>query len=96
MTAFENALEQLRKVKQYLDENISSNTHLLEKPMRVLQANLRVRMDDGSIKEFEGFRVVKFPIKDCYIDIINCIEERIPKIEEKIKKLINNLENKKV
>jgi len=57
MNAFDNALEQLRKIKQYLDENISNNTHLLEKPMRVLQANLRVKMDDGSIKLFPAYRV---------------------------------------
>lgn len=52
---FQNALEQLREVHELIkiDENIFAQ---LQSPQRVLEVSIPVRMDDGSIKVFTGYR----------------------------------------
>lgn len=53
---FENARKQLKKCADIieLDEGIHE---ILRNPMREMHVSLPVRMDDGSIKVFQGFRV---------------------------------------
>ncbi|MCD4800261.1 MAG: Glu/Leu/Phe/Val dehydrogenase [Methanococcoides sp.] len=53
---FENARKQLQKCADILelDEGIHD---ILKNPMREMHVSLPVRMDDGSIKVFQGFRV---------------------------------------
>ncbi len=54
-TAFENYLSQLAKVREMIQLNESSYIQL-QAPVRVLEVNIPVIMDDGSIKMFQGFR----------------------------------------
>ncbi|MEL4305970.1 Glu/Leu/Phe/Val dehydrogenase [Methanococcoides sp. LMO-2] len=53
---FENARKQLKKCADImeLDEGIHE---ILRNPMREMHVSLPIRMDDGSIKVFQGFRV---------------------------------------
>lgn len=52
---FQNALEQLSEVRKLIkiDENIFAQ---LQSPQRVLEVSIPVRMDDGSVKVFTGYR----------------------------------------
>ncbi|MBI3386091.1 Glu/Leu/Phe/Val dehydrogenase [Candidatus Gottesmanbacteria bacterium] len=56
---FENAMAQLRKAAAFLDT--SKDTHqkleILKYPQRIVNVNIPVKMDDGSLKIFHGFRV---------------------------------------
>ncbi len=53
---FDNALEQLRIAAEYL--KLDPGIHLiLQNPKRILSVFLPVRMDDGQLKMFPGFRV---------------------------------------
>lgn len=56
MNAFQNALKQLEQAQEVakIPEAIFS---LLKNPQRILQVNIPVRMDNGEIKIFEGYRV---------------------------------------
>jgi glutamate dehydrogenase/leucine dehydrogenase len=53
--AFENALEQLREVQEliHVDKNIFAQ---LQSPQRLLNVSIPVKMDDGNIKVFQGYR----------------------------------------
>lgn len=52
---YQNALNQIKKVVQIL--NLDENTYrLLSAPKRILEVAIPVKMDDGSIKVFQGFR----------------------------------------
>lgn len=52
---FENALEQLREVQEliHIDKNIFVQ---LQSPQRFLEVSIPVKMDDGSVKVFTGYR----------------------------------------
>ncbi len=53
---FENAIKQLEKAAQVI--NLDAQVlELLKIPDRILQVKLPVKMDDGSLKIFEGYRV---------------------------------------
>ncbi|HCC23367.1 TPA: hypothetical protein DF272_04315 [Candidatus Falkowbacteria bacterium] len=56
MTPFDNAMRQLNTAADLmkLDFNL---VHLLEKPDRTIQVKVPVRMDDGTIRVFDGYRV---------------------------------------
>ncbi|MCX6779861.1 MAG: Glu/Leu/Phe/Val dehydrogenase [Candidatus Magasanikbacteria bacterium] len=52
---FENALKQLEKAANIM--NLDKNIHaILQRPDRVLTVSVPVRMDDGEVKVFTGFR----------------------------------------
>ncbi|MCD6575878.1 MAG: Glu/Leu/Phe/Val dehydrogenase [Nanoarchaeota archaeon] len=53
---FSNAQKQIEKTaeKLNLDKNV---VETLKEPMRILQVRIPIKMDDGSIKTFTGFRV---------------------------------------
>ena len=56
MNAFEVSQKQLDDCAKVM--NLDSNTHqMLRVPMRELHVSIPVRMDDGSVKIFQGFRV---------------------------------------
>lgn len=52
---YENAVKQLREAAEIinLDKNILA---ILEKPKRIIKMAIPVKMDDGSVKVFDGFR----------------------------------------
>lgn len=53
---FEIAVKQLERAAQFMD--ISDEAlEFLKRPQRILQVTIPVKMDDGSVKVFEGFRV---------------------------------------
>ncbi|MFZ0389331.1 MAG: Glu/Leu/Phe/Val dehydrogenase dimerization domain-containing protein, partial [Calditrichia bacterium] len=53
---FENALKQFDKAAKQL--NLSdSQVAMIKEPRRITEVNLPVRMSDGSIRIFKGFRV---------------------------------------
>ncbi len=53
---FEIAVKQLERAAQFMD--ISDEAlEFLKRPQRVLQVTIPVKMDDGSVKVFDGFRV---------------------------------------
>jgi len=52
---FENSLEQLRKAKEICDFN-DSTYEILKNPQRVIKVSIPVKMDDGKVKVFKGFR----------------------------------------
>lgn len=53
---FKNALVQLQNIEKYL--NISADIlEQLKQPQRILEAAIPIRMDDGRIKVFTGYRV---------------------------------------
>ena len=52
---FLNAQKQLENVAKYLD--ISTDVlEVLKNPQRLLEVNIPVKMDNGEIKVFKGFR----------------------------------------
>ncbi len=53
---FKNALTQLENIKGYLDIPVDI-LEQLKQPQRILEAAIPVRMDNGSIKVFTGYRV---------------------------------------
>lgn len=56
MNPFHNALQQLKKVVEIL--NLDPDVlEILKKPKRVLQVSIPVKMDDGTVKAFDGYRV---------------------------------------
>lgn len=53
---WQNALTQLERVAQKLD--LDPGLHaILAHPKRSLEVSIPVRMDDGSVRVFEGYRV---------------------------------------
>ena len=52
---YTNVLQKLEQVKKMinLDENSFA---LLQEPQRILEVNIPVKMDDGKIKIFKGYR----------------------------------------
>ena len=56
MSLFENTLKQIEKAAKImsLDPNVKA---LMEHPQRVVEVSIPVKMDDGSLKFFQGFRV---------------------------------------
>lgn len=56
MSVFKNAMTQLHKAADLisLDKNILG---VLEKPERIVQASIPVKMDNGSVKVFDAYRV---------------------------------------
>uniref|UniRef100_UPI000DCFC84E Glu/Leu/Phe/Val family dehydrogenase n=1 Tax=Acinetobacter sp. MB5 TaxID=2069438 RepID=UPI000DCFC84E len=56
-TAWNNYLQQLKRVEPFLDESIRDRLDFLRHPKRSLIVDIPVEMDDGSIQHFEGFRV---------------------------------------
>lgn len=56
MSVFENALEQLKRAKNYLPVD-EKYIDFLSKPEKVINVSFPVRMDNGEIKLFEGYRV---------------------------------------
>ncbi|QEE16172.1 Glu/Leu/Phe/Val dehydrogenase [Promethearchaeum syntrophicum] len=54
---WENALKQLRNACDYLDLNKDLYEYLSH-PQRIVIVNCPVKMDDGSLKVFEGFRIL--------------------------------------
>lgn len=53
---FESAKEQFHKALEHLSMSEDAK-NVLEKPVRVLEASIPVRMDNGSLKVFTGYRV---------------------------------------
>ena len=53
---FENAMKQFDKAAKIL-KLTESQIAMIKEPRRVIEVNLPVRMDDGSIRIFKGFRV---------------------------------------
>ena len=56
MNAFENALKQLDKALSHMDINLNI-AEQLKHPKREIWVSIPVKMDDGSIKVFKGYRV---------------------------------------
>ncbi|MCD4694236.1 Glu/Leu/Phe/Val dehydrogenase [bacterium] len=63
---YNNCLSQLRKIKNIIQlkgknsrdrEAVYEEMEVLEKPQKIIQVSLPVRMDDGTLKVFEGIRV---------------------------------------
>jgi glutamate dehydrogenase len=56
--AFENAKIQIRSACSLYDEcrEDTNEYELITHPKRVLEVSIPVRMDDGSVKTFKGFR----------------------------------------
>ena len=54
--AWLNFLEQLDRVEPYLGD-LKENLDHLRRPKRSLIVNIPVKMDDGTVRHFEGFRV---------------------------------------
>ncbi|RMF29676.1 MAG: glutamate dehydrogenase, partial [Candidatus Nitrosothermus koennekii] len=53
---YENALKQLDEAAKLI--NLDEGLHqFLRKPKRVLEVSIPVRMDDGSVRVFTGYRV---------------------------------------
>lgn len=57
MDIFENAMRQLQHAYKYIDVSQDAK-RVLEKPKRVTEVSIPVRMDDGSLKVFTGYRVL--------------------------------------
>lgn len=56
LNAWESQLTNLKKVTEIM--NLDPAVYeVVSKPMKILQVSLPIRMDDGSIKCFEGFRI---------------------------------------
>ncbi|QTA38102.1 Glu/Leu/Phe/Val dehydrogenase [Thermosipho ferrireducens] len=55
MNPFENYLKQLEGAIEYVDAPEGA-FEILRKPMRIIEVSIPVRMDDGSIKVFTGWR----------------------------------------
>lgn len=56
LNPFENALKQFDKAAKILNLN-ENQIAMIKEPRRVTEVNLPVRMDDGSIRLFKGYRV---------------------------------------
>lgn len=56
MSLFENTLKQIRKAAKLTDLK-EETIEILSHPQREIEINIPVRMDDGSLKIFKGFRV---------------------------------------
>lgn len=56
MNPFENAMQQLEKASKLVDVDQSIKERI-KKPERVLMVSVPVKMDDGSMKVFDGYRV---------------------------------------
>lgn len=56
MSLFENTLKQINKAARLMDLD-SEIEQVLSVPQRRIEVNIPVRMDDGSLKIFKGFRV---------------------------------------
>lgn len=56
MSLFENTLKQIDKAAGTMNLNEEIRSYL-SKPKRIVQVSIPVRMDDGSLRFFEGFRV---------------------------------------
>jgi len=60
MNPFENAMEQLSKAASYIvkkDQKAKAKLEILREPQRIVNVAIPVRMDDGSTKIFQGYRV---------------------------------------
>ncbi len=55
--AFENAKKQLENAAEFIDIE-EDELEVLKRPKRVLEVNIPVKMDDGSIENFSGYRVL--------------------------------------
>ena len=56
LNPWESQLTNLRKVSEIM--NLDPAVYeVVSKPLRILQVSLPIRLDDGSIKSFEGFRI---------------------------------------
>ena len=55
--AFENAKQQLENAAEFIDIE-EDELEVLKKPKRVVEVNIPVKMDDGSVKNFKGYRVL--------------------------------------
>ncbi len=58
LDAFENAQKQIRHACDLYGEcRLDQNKYeVISHPRRILEVNIPVRMDDGNIKMFQGFR----------------------------------------
>lgn len=56
ISAFDNALRQFDRAAKILNLD-DSQIAVIKEPRRVLEVKLPIRMDDGSIQVFKGFRV---------------------------------------
>ncbi len=62
---FEHAMEQLQKASSFLhvtrdkrqETSIKDKLEILKQPQRILNVTIPVKMDDGSLKIFQGYRV---------------------------------------
>ena len=55
---FENAMAQLAKAASYItDASSLEKVEILKQPQRILNVTVPVRMDDGSMRVFQGYRV---------------------------------------
>lgn len=54
---FKDAQAQLKKAAQYMEEMNPAVLERLSRPMREVHVSIPVRMDDGSLHVFEGYRV---------------------------------------
>ncbi len=54
---FKEGLKQLAKAAKYLEDIDSGAIERLKSPMREVHISIPVRMDDGSLKVFQGYRV---------------------------------------
>ena len=59
MSLFENTLKQIEQAAKImnLDPNVKA---LMEHPQRIVEVNIPVKMDDGSLKVYQGFRIWVF------------------------------------
>jgi glutamate dehydrogenase/leucine dehydrogenase len=55
-TPWESQLENLKRVSEIMDLD-PAIYEVVSKPMRILQVALPIKLDDGSVKSFEGFRI---------------------------------------
>ncbi|MBI4117752.1 MAG: Glu/Leu/Phe/Val dehydrogenase [Parcubacteria group bacterium] len=56
MNAYKNALKQLKNVSKFFRED-AETLALLSSPQKIIDMNFPVRMDDGTLKIFHGYRV---------------------------------------
>ncbi len=55
--SFVNAKKQLENAAEYIEID-DDELEVLKKPKRIVEVNIPVKMDDGSIKNFSGYRVL--------------------------------------
>ncbi|TCB82215.1 Glu/Leu/Phe/Val family dehydrogenase [Acinetobacter sp. ANC 4173] len=56
-SAWDNYLQQLKRVEPFLDDPLRQRLDFLRHPKRALIVDIPVEMDDGTIEHFEGYRV---------------------------------------